>query len=91
MDAEPAGELTLKGLHRADACFQYQSIQEKWIPVFRPKMRSLKKEHFQEKWIPVFRPKMRPLKKNSSTFQFHLIGKRPASTLAAGMAAGVMI
>jgi hypothetical protein len=29
------------------------------MPVFRPKMRQRKYEHFQEKWMPVFRPKMR--------------------------------
>jgi hypothetical protein len=39
-----------------------EHFQEKWEPVFRPKMRQTKLEHFQEKWEPVFRPKMRQTK-----------------------------
>ena len=39
-----------------------EHFQEKWEPVFRPKMRQAKEEHFQAKWEPVFRPKMRRAK-----------------------------
>jgi hypothetical protein len=47
-----------------------EHFQEKWRPVFRPKMRPTKDGHFQEKhapdliagWRPVFRPKMRPVR-----------------------------
>jgi hypothetical protein len=51
-------------------CRSVEHFQEKWKPVFRPKMRPEKELHFhfQEKhapgwnggWGPVFRPKMRP-------------------------------
>jgi hypothetical protein len=39
-----------------------EHFQEKWEPVFRPKMRQTKLEHFQEEWEPGFRPKMRQTK-----------------------------